>query len=140
VTLGWSGTLLACAILTEATSGDPETSEPLRSCGDTVMWRVWDQLNCHVPLADAPPICHLGVAHGWSGMVYAAMRLCRATGQTLPGGRGSVAAGGGVGRTRRPRLSLAVADPHPQWAGDQRLHAGMVQWYGWLRDAGGNVG
>ena len=74
MTLGLSGTLLACAILTEATSGDPETSKPLRSCGDTVMWRVWDQLNCHVPLADAPPICHLGVAHGWSRMVYAAMR------------------------------------------------------------------
>jgi eukaryotic-like serine/threonine-protein kinase len=86
VTLGWSGTLLACAILTEATSGDPATDEPLRSCGDTVMWRVRDQLNCHVPLADGPPVCHLGVAHGWSGMVYAAMRWCRATGQTLPGG------------------------------------------------------
>jgi serine/threonine-protein kinase len=85
-TLGCSGTLLACAILTEATSGDPVAGEPLRSYGDTVMRRLWDQLNCHAPLADGPPIGHLGVAHGWSGMAYAAMRWCRTTGHTLPGG------------------------------------------------------
>jgi serine/threonine-protein kinase len=86
VTLGWSGTLLACTILMAATSRDPSTREPLRSYGDLVMRRVWDQLNCYVPLADAPPIGHLGVAHGWSGMAYAAMRWCRLTGQPMPGG------------------------------------------------------
>jgi eukaryotic-like serine/threonine-protein kinase len=86
VTLGRSGTLLACAILTEAIGEDPATCEPLRPFGDTVMRRVWEQLNCHVPLTDGPPIGHLGVAHGWSGMAYAAMRWCRATGQSLPEG------------------------------------------------------
>jgi eukaryotic-like serine/threonine-protein kinase len=85
ITLGWSGTLLACGILTEATGAGPAADEPLRSCGDAVMSRIWDELDCHPPLADGPPIRHLGVAHGWSGLAYAAMRWCQATGQPLPG-------------------------------------------------------
>jgi len=86
LTLGRSGTLLASAILIEAAGTDLETSKLLRSCGDTVMWRVWEQLNCQASLADGPSIGHLGVAHGWSGMAYAAMRWCQATTQSLPPG------------------------------------------------------
>jgi eukaryotic-like serine/threonine-protein kinase len=84
LTLGWSGTLLACAILAESANDDPAMIESLRSCGDAALSRIWNELNHHVPLADGPPIRHLGVAHGWSGMAYAAMRWSRATGRPPP--------------------------------------------------------
>jgi hypothetical protein len=77
LTLGRSGTLLACAFLTERD----------RSClllGQRVLHEIWSQLDALPPLAQQPRETYLGMAHGWSGYLYATLRWCRAAGSELP--------------------------------------------------------
>lgn len=86
LTLGRAGLLLTAALLLD-TLGD---SDPPASCRARL--RTWgDELACglQADLAELPVLLldgelNLGVAHGWAGCLYAALRWYCATGQPPP--------------------------------------------------------
>lgn len=79
LTLGRSGSLLAAAILLEG-----HESESLKAFGHTVMTDIQAQLDTRPSLRESPPETYLGIAHGWSGYLYAAMRWCAASHAPVP--------------------------------------------------------
>jgi predicted Ser/Thr protein kinase len=83
LTLGRSGSLLAASMLLAISDGLPE-GEALRAFGAETMRAIWNELDAHPPLATSPPHTYLGMAHGWAGYLYAAMRWCAASGDALP--------------------------------------------------------
>lgn len=83
LTLGRSGTLLATAMLLEHCSF-PEGVAALRPSGDATLRAIWTTLDALPPLARCPPDTYLGMAHGWSGYLYAALRWCDVSGTPLP--------------------------------------------------------
>ncbi|HEY0143430.1 MAG TPA: lanthionine synthetase LanC family protein [Thermoanaerobaculia bacterium] len=82
LTLGKSGSLLTAAILLEASDGVP--SEELKAFGQTTIIDIWAELDARPPLREGPPETYLGIAHGWSGYLYAALRWCVASGAPIP--------------------------------------------------------
>jgi serine/threonine-protein kinase len=77
LTLGRSGNLLAAAMLLAIGDELPE-SVALRAFGTQTMRTIWTEL-------DARPLDgSLGIAHGWTGYIYAALRWCAASGDPLP--------------------------------------------------------
>lgn len=68
LTLGRAGTLLACALLLPLGSD-------VSALGSSALREVWSQ---------PWPATYLGVAHGWSGQLYATLRWCLASGETPP--------------------------------------------------------
>jgi serine/threonine-protein kinase len=98
VTLGRSGSLLAAAMLLDGrtlcapTVGGgvgrgaqraPE-DEALRAFGAKTMSAIWRELDERPPLERSPRGTRLGMAHGWAGYFYAALRWCAASGDALP--------------------------------------------------------
>jgi hypothetical protein len=81
LTLGKSGTLLACSLLLDVM---PD-SDILPLFGNEVMQGIWNQIDTFPPLREYPPLTFLGIAHGWAGVLYATMRWCQSSGHTLPG-------------------------------------------------------
>ena len=77
LTLGRSGTLLACALL-------HESGADVESFGTATMNDIWSQLDERPPIAESPSQTFLGVAHGWSGYLYAALRWSIVAGAPLP--------------------------------------------------------
>ena len=75
LTLGRSGSLLAAALLLE---GAPD-SAPLRAFGTSTMESIWTELDAHGPITG-----YLGMAHGWTGFLYATLRWCAASSSPLP--------------------------------------------------------
>ena len=85
VTLGKSGLLVAGALLCEALS-DRATAERtgLLELGHAVLQSIWQTLDAYPPIAAARELTNLGMAHGWGGLLYAALRWCGVTGASLP--------------------------------------------------------
>jgi serine/threonine-protein kinase len=83
LTLGRSGTLLATAMLLERCDF-PEGIAALRPFGDATLRAIWTALDAMPPLAQCPPDTYLGMAHGWSGYLYAALRWCDVSGTPIP--------------------------------------------------------
>ncbi|HKR67178.1 MAG TPA: lanthionine synthetase LanC family protein [Thermoanaerobaculia bacterium] len=83
VTLGRSGSLLACALLLPISEELPEAA-PLRALGTQTMREIWEQLDARPPIAASTKRTFLGVAHGWAGYIYAALRWCESSGDALP--------------------------------------------------------
>jgi serine/threonine-protein kinase len=79
LTLGRSGTLLGAAMLFEL-SADPELLE----LGNATLQAIWSELDAMPPLSESPAETYLGIAHGWSGFLYAALRWCAASGAAIP--------------------------------------------------------
>lgn len=75
LTLGRFGSLLAAALI---------FSDELRAFGDTTMRELWAKLDPMPPIAQQPRETYLGVAHGWSGYLYATLRWCMASSCALP--------------------------------------------------------
>lgn len=48
------------------------------------MKAIWNELDTPPALPDSPPDTYLGIAHGWAGYCYAALRWCAASGDELP--------------------------------------------------------
>lgn len=78
LTLGRSGSLLAAAMLLAIGDELPETAS-LRAFGAETMGAIWAELDTR-PAVDGA----LGIAHGWTGFLYAALRWCAASGDPLP--------------------------------------------------------
>ncbi|HUR81636.1 MAG TPA: lanthionine synthetase LanC family protein [Thermoanaerobaculia bacterium] len=84
LTLGRSGTLLATALLLECGGDDAEAGAPLRAFGSETMDAIWKELDTHPAIGEADEDTNLGIAHGWAGYLYAALRWCAASGDPLP--------------------------------------------------------
>ncbi|MEO8378050.1 MAG: lanthionine synthetase LanC family protein [Acidobacteriota bacterium] len=78
LTLGRSGTLLAAALLLE------RGCEAVRPAGEALVREVWTRLDALPAIAALPRDTYLGMAHGWSGYLYATLRWCAASGAPLP--------------------------------------------------------
>ena len=79
LTLGRSGSLLAAAMLLPISGDYPA----LRAFGAETMHAIWSELD-ERPAIDASDGATLGLAHGWAGYIYAALRWCTASGDALP--------------------------------------------------------
>jgi serine/threonine-protein kinase len=78
LTLGKSSVLHGCTLLLEAA---PDSrflnTAPLLDFGDEVMQSIWQRVNGFSPVAESTDLSYLGIAHGWAGVLYAAMRWCQ---------------------------------------------------------------
>jgi eukaryotic-like serine/threonine-protein kinase len=83
LTLGRSGSLLAAAMLVAIGDELPE-GPVLRAFGAKTMREIWDELDARPSLAESPAGTYLGMAHGWAGYLYAALRWCAASDDALP--------------------------------------------------------
>jgi serine/threonine-protein kinase len=85
LTLGRSGSLLACSMLLDAIPEGPMVMlQPLREFGRDLARGLWEELDGQKPIRDVPKMAFLGIAHGWAGALYATMRWCRSSGEALP--------------------------------------------------------
>jgi serine/threonine-protein kinase len=84
--LGRSGVLLAAALVGSALPRTaPARAELVRRGGETLD-SLWNELAALPALARQAKAPNLGMAHGWCGYLYAALRFCRAFGHPLPAG------------------------------------------------------
>ncbi len=83
LTLGRSGSLLAAAMLLRISDDLPEVAAALHMFGAETMEAIWKKLDA-LPSIEAAEGQSLGMAHGWTGYLYAAMRWCEASGDALP--------------------------------------------------------
>ncbi|HVE71178.1 MAG TPA: lanthionine synthetase LanC family protein [Thermoanaerobaculia bacterium] len=84
LTLGRSGSVLVAAMLRDLTGPDFTHAAELWDFGHLAMDGIWSELDRLPAIADSPPKTYLGMAHGWTGYLYAALRWCTASGDTLP--------------------------------------------------------
>jgi eukaryotic-like serine/threonine-protein kinase len=119
LTLGLSGVLLAATLMFERVAeADLETKDSLLRFGDEIVRRIW------VSEADEEPISYTGIAHGWAGLIYAALRWGLATGRSPP-----------AAVSRRTDWLAALAEPHKhgarwKWSLLQRDENYMTGWCG----------
>jgi len=83
LTLGRSGSLLAAAMLLRISDDSREAAAALRAFGAETMDAIWKTLDA-MPAIETSEGQYLGMAHGWAGYLYAAMRWCEASGDALP--------------------------------------------------------
>jgi serine/threonine-protein kinase len=84
LTLGRCGTLLYAAMLLEVSRQLPEADvAALVACGNDALSEVWTKLDTRPPIPESKGV-YLGIAHGWSGYLYATLRWCQAAGAPLP--------------------------------------------------------
>jgi serine/threonine-protein kinase len=88
LTLGRSGTLLAAALLLDISRDLPATEvvTALIDTGNATMASIWEELDARPSLRDGPREAYTGIAHGWSGYIYAALRWSLATDALAPSG------------------------------------------------------
>ena len=84
LTLGRSGSLLATAMLLAVSDEVPESATALRKFGSETMIAIWNELDARPAIPDSPPDAYFGMAHGWAGYLYAALRWCAVSGDPLP--------------------------------------------------------
>jgi len=77
LTLGRSGTLLAAALLREL-------GDEVHDLGNAIANDLWQRLDTKPPLREQPRDTYLGIAHGWSGYLYATLRWSLASKNPLP--------------------------------------------------------
>jgi serine/threonine-protein kinase len=85
LTHGRAGTLLGCAQLIESTAAGA-ASRRLRAFGEETCRALWRSLAREPRVGDPASRIDLGAAHGWSGVLFATLRWCQATGTRVPRG------------------------------------------------------
>lgn len=89
LTFGRSGVLLAAATLLEAareSGSGPAAAEPLAARVDEISGELWRWAEGVDDVTRCPALPHLGLAHGWAGLLYAVLRARRALGRPAPAG------------------------------------------------------
>jgi serine/threonine-protein kinase len=85
--LGRSGTLLVSSLLLDTLGeGDVLSRAPLMTFGDEIMESVWQELEQQPPIREGTLITYPGIAHGWAGILYAALCWHESSGTELPSG------------------------------------------------------
>lgn len=85
LTLGRSGLLLGGALLLDLLPEEDDKRRGLIAWGDELRRKLWTELDGEPPVRDEDPTVNLGLAHGWAGHLYAALRWSRSAGAALPG-------------------------------------------------------
>lgn len=85
--LGRSGTLLVTALLLDTLEeGDVLPRAPLMKFGEQTMQSVWQEIEQQPPIREGTVITYPGIAHGWAGILYAALCWHESSGSELPSG------------------------------------------------------
>jgi len=83
--LGRSGTLLVTSLLLDTVAdGDLLKPDRLEKFGHHTMESVWREIDKQPPVREGTVITYLGIAHGWAGILYAALNWHRSSGAQLP--------------------------------------------------------
>jgi eukaryotic-like serine/threonine-protein kinase len=86
LTLGRSSLILAAANLAPLLPADAPERARLAELSGRIVAGLWEELDALPPLTAQPVPPNLGIAHGWAGYAYAALRWCRAFGTAPPAG------------------------------------------------------
>ncbi|MBR0851395.1 phosphotransferase [Bradyrhizobium diazoefficiens] len=87
LTLGRAGTLLAFSSVVDLGRSVPLVDlSAVRAAGDAVAASLTAHLEALAPIAEERSLRFLGIAHGWSGILYALLRWQQATGLAAGGG------------------------------------------------------
>ncbi|WP_348266085.1 lanthionine synthetase LanC family protein [Edaphobacter paludis] len=85
--LGRSGTLLVSSLLLDTLEeGDVLPRAPLMAFGNQTMKSVWQEIEQQPPIREGTVITYPGIAHGWAGILYAALCWHESSGSELPSG------------------------------------------------------
>lgn len=85
LTLGKAGLLVGSSfLLNELNTLSDFNKKPLVLFTNSILNELWNQLNSYPAMKEKNPIDYFGIAHGWSGLLYATLLWCNATGQSLP--------------------------------------------------------
>ena len=85
---GRSGSLVAAARVLDALAGSEADRTPLTRWVRETVEEIWQTVDGWGPVSECRELPHLGMAHGWAGLLYATLRACRATATPLPAGLG----------------------------------------------------
>lgn len=78
ITLGRSSVLHGCSLLVENSRHSRHLDlTMLHEFGDQVMKGIWNEISKFGPLKESTEMSFLGMAHGWAGVLYAALRWCQ---------------------------------------------------------------
>ena len=83
LTLGRAGTLLAAALILDSSRDDVASQARLIKLGDALLADVIHRLQAAGPIAASHDLDYLGIAHGWAGVLFAALRWCEAAKREL---------------------------------------------------------
>jgi serine/threonine-protein kinase len=81
VWLGQAGTLLACAQLHRALGAAGIGAPGIVAFGERILGELGGTVETLGPVRDCPGLPNYGMAHGWAGLAFAAMRWCKAVGR-----------------------------------------------------------
>lgn len=132
--LGRAGTVHVSAVLIESRDNAvPVGADRLIEFGRRSADDLWADLDIMPPIADGGPILHLGVAHGWAGLLLARLRWSEASGDPIPADLptrleqlAELARPHGSGLTWRWRHDPTGAHPAPEVPGWCNGTAGFV--------------
>ncbi len=83
---GRSGALTTAARLLEATATSAIDRQPLAWWARRTVEEMWRTLDAWPVISTCRPLPHLGMAHGWAGVLFATLRAARAVGMPPPSG------------------------------------------------------
>jgi serine/threonine-protein kinase len=86
LTLGRSGLLLAGSLLLDTLTAEVHAvrRRALIGEGEEKLRALWTELDALPPVSEGGGEPGFGMAHGWAGFLYAALRWCRSAGTPLP--------------------------------------------------------
>ncbi|HEY6971562.1 MAG TPA: lanthionine synthetase LanC family protein [Candidatus Angelobacter sp.] len=82
--LGRSGTLLLASLLLDTLEDGDVPIEPLLDFGNHTMNSIWREIEKQPAVREGTKITYLGIAHGWAGILYAALNWHRSSSAKLP--------------------------------------------------------
>jgi serine/threonine-protein kinase len=85
---GRGGALVAAARVLDGMVDVEADSGPLARWARETVEETWRTVDAWGPVSACPELPHLGMAHGWAGLLYATLCACRSTATPLPGGLG----------------------------------------------------
>ena len=83
--LGKAGILLGCGMLyRELKTAAGYQTETVERLADSLLQEIWTVLDKYPSMDKSNSVGYFGIAHGWSGLLYATLFCCNITGQGLP--------------------------------------------------------
>ena len=137
LTLGRAGALLGCAFLLDAFDETPprglaSVREEVCQLGDDMLEQLWETVSEFALIGESRDLSLLGIAHGWAGLLYAAMCWCGAAGKPLPGSL--------AGRLQELAACAEPSGRGLQWKRDLAVPTGASSYMaGWCNGSAGYV-
>jgi serine/threonine-protein kinase len=77
--------LLGSAFLLNAISGCKYLDAALITAfGNEMLGEIWAELDTFRPIRECREIAYSGAAHGWAGILFAALNWCKVSGTAIP--------------------------------------------------------